>query len=111
MVVVAINVYILVHIYIRILLHSGSKAQDKGIPETMVLKIPVFMWSVEPSQPRSSMTSAAWASTLSSSLGVSSRALLTNMPCSGICEVYGTTVEPLCWRLLRRLLSTPHAPP
>ena len=28
--------------------HCGSKAQDKGIPETMVRRILMFMWSFRP---------------------------------------------------------------
>ena len=30
------------------ILHSGSKAQDRGIPETMAYRILMFMWSLEP---------------------------------------------------------------
>ena len=33
--------------YIKIL-HSGPKAQEKWIPETMVCRILVFMWSFGP---------------------------------------------------------------
>ena len=44
------------HVHKRIL-HSDSKAQDKGIPETMVCRMLVFAWSLGP--PMTGMVSGA----------------------------------------------------
>ena len=44
------------HVNMRIS-HSGSKDQYRGIPETMVARIPLFRWPLGPVNPRSSAQS------------------------------------------------------